>query len=205
MIPPKKDRKRILELRSQMEKQLGVQKGQALGFAAEEEFAALYSTLETYPEALRRHLKNNIFPAAAVFQVLLKNGYSREAAAKLTDELFGACMEKPAAMIRKLCRIPGFYKILPGIWKKAAFKLFGPEAGFAATMYETPGDRVRFDMTRCPYLESCQKLGCPEIAPTFCRSDDICYGNMHPRLKWNRTKTLARGGDCCDFDLCVEK
>lgn len=30
------------------------------------------------------------------------------------------------------------------------------------------------------------------------------YGNMHPKLKWGRTKTLGRGNDCCDFKLTVE-
>ena len=108
-------------------------------------------------------------------------------------------------MIRKLCKIPGFYRLVPRIWKKAAFQLFGPEAGFASVLYDTPGSEVKFDMTACPYFETCKKLGCPEIAPIFCRSDDICYGHMHRKLIWNRTKTLARGGDCCDFDLYVKK
>lgn len=27
---------------------------------------------------------------------------------------------------------------------------------------------------------------------------------MHPKLKWGRTKTLGQGGDCCDFRLTIE-
>jgi len=26
---------------------------------------------------------------------------------------------------------------------------------------------------------------------------------MHPKLYWHRTKTLGRGGDCCDFCLKI--
>ena len=33
----------------------------------------------------------------------------------------------------------------------------------------------------------------------FCDSDDVSYENLHPQLVWHRTKTLGRGGDCCDF------
>ena len=31
--------------------------------------------------------------------------------------------------------------------------------------------------------------------------DDAGYGNLHPKLIWGRTKTIGRGGDCCDFLL----
>ncbi|MBQ6608822.1 MAG: L-2-amino-thiazoline-4-carboxylic acid hydrolase [Oscillospiraceae bacterium] len=35
----------------------------------------------------------------------------------------------------------------------------------------------------------------------FCDADDICYGNMHPKLIWGRTKTIGRGDECCNFLL----
>ena len=60
-------------------------------------------------------------------------------------------------------------------------------------------------MTKCPYLDLCNQLGYSQLAPIFCATDDACYGNMHKYLKWKRTKTMARGGDFCDFDLKIEK
>ena len=30
---------------------------------------------------------------------------------------------------------------------------------------------------------------------------DTPYDGLHPKLVWHRTKTLGRGGDCCDFCL----
>ncbi|MDO4829326.1 MAG: L-2-amino-thiazoline-4-carboxylic acid hydrolase, partial [Clostridia bacterium] len=41
----------------------------------------------------------------------------------------------------------------------------------------------------------------PELCPCFCDRDDITYDGLHPKLYWHRTKTLGRGGDCCDFCL----
>lgn len=43
----------------------------------------------------------------------------------------------------------------------------------------------------------------PELCRCFCDSDDITYDGMHPKLVWRRTKTLGRGGDCCDFCLKI--
>ena len=200
-----KDNERLLALCAEMKKRFGEEAGARLSLTAEKRWAALSATLSEYPDSLQSHLLHNIFPAMAVFDALVKEGKSRQEAAVLTDEIFSACMEKYAESIRRLCKVPGLYRLIPRIFGTMAFKLFRPDAGFAATLYETKSSQARFDMTACPYFETCRKLGYPEIAPVFCHSDDICYGNMHRKLKWNRTKTLARGGDLCDFDLYIEK
>ena len=33
----------------------------------------------------------------------------------------------------------------------------------------------------------------------FCDSDDISYTGLHPKLIWERSMTLGRGNDRCDF------
>lgn len=104
-------------------------------------------------------------------------------------------------IILKLMRIPGFYRRVPDIFCKQTPRLFGTAAGFAATELQTSGGVWRIDMTRCPYHDACVEHGCPELCHCFCDSDDITYDGMHPRLLWCRTKTLGRGGDCCDFSL----
>ena len=58
-------------------------------------------------------------------------------------------------------------------------------------------------MTACPYVKICVRYGHPEIAHYFCDSDDITYGNMHPCLCWERTNTIGRGGELCDFRLSI--
>ena len=80
-------------------------------------------------------------------------------------------------------------------------KLFGVTAGFASRDIQTTGGVWRIDMTKCPYHDTCVEHGCPELCPCFCDSDDIAYDKLHPKLVWHRTKTLGRGGDCCDFCL----
>lgn len=154
---------------------------------------------------LLRHLHNNIYPVAAAFRALMACGMPREEASKLSQSTFLELMEGPAASIRKLCRIPGFYRAVPWLFGKLMPKLFTKEAGFVFTYHPTGSGHIKFDMEVCPYYQACQDLDCPELAPVFCATDDVCYGNMHPRLFWNRTQTIARGGKVCDFDLQVKK
>ena len=58
-------------------------------------------------------------------------------------------------------------------------------------------------MVKCPYMDICVRYGCPEIVRGFCDADDVCYGNMHPKLSWERTKTLGHGHDCCNFKIRI--
>ena len=37
----------------------------------------------------------------------------------------------------------------------------------------------------------------------FCDSDDISYTGLHPKLIWERSMTLGRGNDRCDFCMKV--
>ena len=59
-------------------------------------------------------------------------------------------------------------------------------------------------MTKCLYCDVCRKNNCKELIVCFCHTDDVTDGNMHPKIKWNRTKIMGDGGDCCDFDIVVE-
>ena len=68
-------------------------------------------------------------------------------------------------------------------------------------MPESQGNEARFNMVRCPSWETCKRYGCPEITRAFCGGDDAGYGDLHPKLFWGRTKTIGKGGDCCDFLL----
>ena len=57
----------------------------------------------------------------------------------------------------------------------------------------------RVDMMKCPYHDTCAEYGCPELCRCFCDSDDVSYTGLHPKLIWERSMTLGRGNDRCDF------
>lgn len=57
-----------------------------------------------------------------------------------------------------------------------------------------------FNVLRCPYCEKYRDLGLDDfgVALSCCRDEPFARG-LHPRLKLERTKTIMKGADCCDF------
>jgi len=157
------------------------------------------------PKALKMHTKDRIYPAIAMFDGLIHVGIERTDAAEFLNWYYKWRAEQMAKFVKGFAGLPGMYKKFPGIFTSMTKKMFGEAAGFKANFYDIPKTELKFDMIKCPYYEISVKYGCPEIVPGFCDSDDVCYGNMHPKLVWGRTKTIGKGGDCCDFRMTVKE
>ena len=153
------------------------------------------------PEKMR-HLESQILPGIAAYETL-QTVLPKDEALAAVHGYVEARAWKLKKIIRRLLRLPGLYRRVPGIFSTQTPKLFGTAAGFAARTIQTDGGVWRIDMTRCPYHDTCVRYGCPELCPSFCDSDDITYDGMHPSLVWHRTMTLGRGDSCCDFSLKI--
>lgn len=151
----------------------------------------------------QRHLEEQILPGIAVYETL-KTVMTPEEAFRTVHGYVEAYALSARKMLVGLLRLPELYRLVPGISVRMVHKIFNGAAGVAAKEYRTAGGVMRIDMVKCPYHETCVRYGCPELCACFCDSDDIAYDNMHPKLIWHRTKTLGRGGDCCDFGLKVK-
>ena len=151
-----------------------------------------------------RHLESQIMPGIAAYETL-QTVMPKEEALRTVH----GYVEERAYRLKKtflrLMRIPGLYKKVPGIFAAQTPKFFGISAGFEANEIRTTGGVWRIDMTRCPYHDECVRCGCPELCHCFCDSDDITYDGLHPKLIWQRTMTLGRGDDGCDFCMKVVK
>lgn len=196
---------RFDQMQAQLLLHLEPAQGARVTEAMQKEYAALCKAYENQPEAMVNHTHNNIFPVVTAFHALMAEGMERSEAAELASAAFLELMEKTAGSIRSMLRLPGLYRTIPWLFRTLMPKLFREEAGFRFRIYDTPGGQAKFDMLECPYYRMCRELDCIELAATFCTTDDICYGHMHPKLIWNRTKTLARGGDLCDFHIYIQK
>ena len=156
------------------------------------------------PKAYHMHTRERIYPAIAAFDAMLAEGIDRAEAADFLVGYYTWRAESKARMVKGLLKIPGLYRVLPKVFYALTQKAFGPEAGFSARNGFASRDEMRMDMVRCPYMDTCVRYGCPEIVRGFCDADDVCYANMHPRLSWERTKTLGYGHDVCDFRIRVK-
>jgi len=174
-----------------------------LSMAAKEKWTALCQAHPEEPPELRAHTYRLIYPAIAAFEAMTEGGLSREDAAGLLSRLMHQRAEKAAAVLRSVLRIPGLYRVIPRFFSAMTKKHYGEKASFQAMWYSQGKRNMRFDMTACPYQIICAAHGCPEVVAAFCDADDVVYGHMHPRLCWQRTQTLGRGGACCDFHLFI--
>ena len=174
-----------------------------LNAAFEARLQALRSENAEASKEKQRHLENQILLGIAAYETLQTVMTKEEALETVHGYVEGKAWRLKKAFL-KLMRIPGLYRIVPGIFARETPKLFGVTAGFAATDIQTSGGVWRIDMTKCPYHDACVQYGCPELCHCFCDSDDITYDGLHPKLCWHRTKTLGRGGDCCDFCLKIK-
>lgn len=179
------------------------EKAERIAINAKKIYGRLCLENEKEPRALRRHTGKSIYPAIAAFQALLKEDINRNDAAEILYRYYEKQSEPVGNAIRNILKIPYLYKLVPRFFAQMTKKSFGEAAGFQAKWLCANKNEMRFDMLVCPYQDICVRYDCSEIVRSFCRADDICYGNMHAKLHWGRTKTLGLGGDCCDFRLTI--
>ena len=175
-----------------------------LDTALDERMKALWAEHSAASKDERFHLESQIIPGIAAYQVLQTVMDKNEALETVHSYVERRAL-KFRAVIVKLLKIPGLYRLVPVVFTKGTRRSFGESAGFRADETEVGGRVWRLDMLKCPYNDNCIKHGCPELCRCFCDSDDVTYGDLHEKLVWHRTKTLGRGGDRCDFCVRVKE
>ncbi|MCR5523648.1 MAG: L-2-amino-thiazoline-4-carboxylic acid hydrolase [Clostridia bacterium] len=185
--------------------EIGKEKSERIAEAAVMRYDKLLAENEGDSKALRKHTFKRIYPAIAVYEALKAEGVESEDAVRYVREYFQRFSAKTVPHFQRLIKVFGLAEKIPGLFMKISQKSFGTDAGFEYEFPETHGNEARFNIIHCPYMETCERYGCPEITIAFCDGDDAGYGHLHPKLIWGRTKTIGRGDDCCNFLLQYRK
>ncbi len=71
----------------------------------------------------------------------------------------------------------------------------------ALGILEDSDKAIAVNVTYCAFCEIPRLCGIVEACDPGCYSDEVFFpGYLEPLgMRFVRTKTLARGGDCCDF------
>ncbi len=180
----------------------GTEQGQVLHTEHKQlclDYAAQYSHIS---KAEEQHYFEQILPFVAAYKVMQKYDAGK------ADDVLQAIIERRSALagriLRGLLKVPFLYKKVPAICNALVVRSFSEDAGFAYGQITCNPREWKADIIRCPYVNTCKQLGCPEIAHYFCDSDDIIYGNLHKRILWKRTQTLGRGDSVCDFHVEIK-
>lgn len=186
-----------------LKERYGAEKAQDILKKAQKRYEVLLAENKDDPPAYSGQKRERIYPSIALFHALADAGMEREEAAAFVTGYYRRLAERAAPVIRTVLKIPGLYRLVPKLFFDTALKHCVPQAGFLSENRFLSKTEMHFDMVKCPYQDSCVRYGCPELVKGFCDTDDICYGNMHRRLFWGRTKTLGHGDALCDFSLRI--
>ncbi len=148
-------------------------------------------------KALRHHFEGNILPAVAAYSILLMDGKDKNSAAETLDKLLEAGIGLERRMYRFWGRFPFFFDMIK-LMLKPMMKMQYPEK-WDVEWLDLGRNAVGLNCHSCFYLEVLTEYGFPELAPHFCRLDDLLAGEAAPSVRFERTQTIARGGTMCDF------
>ncbi|MBN1147273.1 MAG: L-2-amino-thiazoline-4-carboxylic acid hydrolase [Anaerolineales bacterium] len=180
--------------------QRGVAGAATLLAKAEQRYWEQYAARARFEQrALADHLENNLLPGLALYQALQADGLEPTAACQLVQALLAAAsLDRLRKPIQWLGRLPQPFPVFR--WAvRQMMKVNFPEGGWKTEWLEDNDQRVAFNLHSCFYLDVLTAYGAPELTLAYCALDDLMYEPPPAYLAWERTTTLARGGEYCDF------
>ena len=184
----------------------GEVQGAILAARIQARYEALYNERPqfTHP-ALHWHLKQYLLPGLALYQVLHQESSEREAVlAEVGSLLALGSVFRAFRTSLKLHMLPLKLHLPPlpfALFRRAIRNslLAYPRQGWNIHQIEQSRDSIAFTVSRCFYLDVLRAYGAAELTPFYCQLDDLAYTGVSPAIRWERTKTLGRGDDYCDF------
>lgn len=151
--------------------------------------------------ALRFHLERSMLPGLALYQTLLEEGDDREQALAEMEHVMAVTSEPLRRSMALLARLPDPFAVFRRV-EPWVVRLGFPPEGWEMEPVEEGEDCIAFNVRRCFYLDTLRSYGAPELTPVYCGGDDVVFPALAPSITWERTMTLGRGDDYCNFRWC---
>lgn len=177
----------------------GAENGDAIKKSIREQLCALLESHQDDDDALWEESSNYILPSIAVY-LILKNHVGPQEALDLFRMIYFEAAYEGAAFLQKKAEDRAFRERFA---HDMAGNKEGERGGFRFHLVKDDPTGAEFHVLQCPYCDLCATHQCRELIPIFCECDDIVYGNIHPLLRWERTETLGRGQERCDFKFSI--
>ena len=148
--------------------------------------------------ALRIHQELAILPGLALYQALLEDGADSATALAELDALMASTVAPLRTVMSILQEGPAPFALFRCL-EPWVVRLGFPTEGWEMKPVQHDAECVAFDVHRCFYLDTLTGYGAPELTAIFCSPDDVVFSALAPSITWERTMTLGRGHDHCDF------
>ena len=191
--------KKKAAMRAELEKHLPKTEADVLWLQATEQLSAILTRYADLPRAMRFHTEERIFPSAAIY-LTAKERLGEKTAFSIVEHAAIELTNQLGKKLARLMRLPGMRSLFVRVWDPLVRKVFGPDNGFRNAFYPKQKGEYRMDVLACPYCRYFTELGCPELTRIYCENDERTYGNL-PGIVFERTGTLGKGADRCDFRI----
>ena len=188
-------------IKAELDKALPQAQSDALWREATASLDGLLARYSALPKGVHIHTDSRILPAAAIY-LTAKEAVGPEKAYRIIEDAAVHGCAEIEKKLQKLLKLPGLPGLFLRAWDPMTRKLFAAGNGFQNVFYPKKKGEYRMDVTACPYCRTFTELGCPELTKIFCENDERIYGRL-PGLRFERTGTLGKGAERCDF--CLKK
>jgi 2-dehydropantoate 2-reductase len=148
--------------------------------------------------AMRHHLEARILPILALYQILREDTGNQDAALAEVDDLFHMVFAGQRRQVALLRLLPDPFPLFRWSGRRTMRRSY-PEEGWTTEWVADDDQCLAFNIRRCLYLDTLTAYGAPELMPHICAFDDWMFETLPPSIVWERSTTLGRGGDRCDF------
>jgi len=193
--------KKLRYIHQNLETRLGKSIADQIMEASDSKCLDLQKQYSNLPPAVKQHT-DLIFMNASLY-LCICDFIPKEDAYQIIEDATVKYAMPIGKFLDKATRLPGMPRLFMKVFRKMLLTSFDENAGFGLTYHEMTNEAISVDITACPYQKYFTAAGCPELCKISCLSDDACYGHMK-RVEFKRTKTLGRGGECCDFRFRVK-
>lgn len=147
--------------------------------------------------ALQAQWDNLISPGLALYRTMRTEGdQSREAVLDEVEILFEASFFTfERRLVRLLNLLPDPYQLVRLGLRRMTINHYLPGA---SEVIEDSRNCFGVNTYRCFFLDILTQHDAPELIPLYCKTDDWLASAI-PKVRWQRTKSLAEGDKLCDF------
>lgn len=163
------------------------------------QYKLLLKSLECFPKKQHRALSRLVFPILSMYQSLKILRLSTEESLALVEMVLRgkfSTQVKGIRLLNDLLRNP-FPVIRPVLQMMVKFS----DLPNGQEIVQNDKDCFAINVHQCFIYDAMKKSNTPELTPVFCATDDWLSAEM-PKISWQRTQTLGRGDELCDFCWC---
>lgn len=155
-------------------------------------------------EKIKYHQTECIFPVMAYYKALLSVGYAKDEALSFVRKYSSKKANIRKTEFEKIKKVPFTY-FMYRLFVKSVMKKNYPVEGWETEWVKIDKKEIHFNLKRCIYKQTCDKQGCPELCAVYCENDDIAFSGLMPKIRFERSGTIGKGSEFCDFHFIKNK